>query len=64
VLGSGFSYGYENVSIIFVSGAAIYTAVVVALCMILFRGMHLKHIVQREIWVPIQDLLWDPGKLL
>jgi hypothetical protein len=24
-------------------------------------GLHVKHVVQRGIWVPTQHLLWDQG---
>jgi hypothetical protein len=29
---------------------------------LIFGGLHEKHAVQREIWVPTQHLLWDQGK--
>jgi hypothetical protein len=30
--------------------------------MLPFRRLHVKHAVQRGIWVPTQYLLWDQGK--
>jgi hypothetical protein len=30
--------------------------------MLALRGLHVKHTVQRGIWVPTQHLLWDKGK--
>jgi hypothetical protein len=30
--------------------------------MLPFGGLHVKHAVQREIWIPIQHLLWEQGK--
>jgi hypothetical protein len=29
---------------------------------LIFGGLHEKHAVQREIWVPTQHSLWDQGK--
>jgi hypothetical protein len=30
--------------------------------MLSLGGLHVKHAVQRGIWVPTQHLLWDQGK--
>jgi hypothetical protein len=30
--------------------------------LLLLGGLHVKHAVQRGIWVPTQHLLWEQGK--